>query len=85
MGIEPALSAPQRAFLRLHAAPSPPQHWKWHFAGTQLRATSEGETRTIWRYDLDALVGAGLLRKGEGCADYYVTDAGRATLEKEDA
>jgi hypothetical protein len=79
------VNSAQRAFLRLHAAPTPPQHWKWHFAGTQLRATSEGGTRTIWRDDLDALVGAGLLRKGAGCADYYVTDAGRVALEREEA
>jgi hypothetical protein len=66
-----------RAFLALHAAPNPPHTWRWHFAGSALRATGEAGCATIWADDLDALVAAGLLRKGPGCADCYVTPEGR--------
>jgi hypothetical protein len=81
----PTLTAPQRAFLALHAAPTPPHTWRWHFAGSALRATSEGGCATIWADDLDALVAAGLLAKGPGCADCYVTDLGRDALQREEA
>jgi hypothetical protein len=75
-----ALTAPQRAFLALHAAPSPPHTWRWHFAGSALRATGDAGCATIWADELDDLIDAGLLAKGPGCADCYVTDLGRAAV-----
>jgi hypothetical protein len=81
----PALSPAARAFLALHAAPNPPHTWRWHFAGSALRATSEGGCAAIWLDDLDALVAAGLLGRGPGCADCYVTDLGRDALEIQEA
>jgi hypothetical protein len=73
----PALNAAQMAFLALHAASQPPHTWRWHFAGSALRATGEAGSATIWADDLDALVEAGHLRRGVGCADCHVTMAGR--------
>jgi hypothetical protein len=77
-----ALSPAQTAFLALHAAPNPPHTWRWHFAGSALRATSEGVCATIWLDELDALVAAGLLAKGPGF-DLVVTDLGRAAVAHE--
>jgi hypothetical protein len=72
------LSAAQLAFLRFHCAPNPPHMWRWHFLGTQLRATAEAGSVTISSRELNALVSAGLMRRGAGCADVAVTALGRS-------
>lgn len=71
----PHLSHTQRSFLALHTQPV--YCHRWHFAGTQLRATGEGGSATISQGELDALVTVGLLKHGVGCADYHVTALGR--------
>lgn len=51
--------------------------WRWHFLGTQLRATSErGRSVTIWKDDLSELLEAGLLRASHG-ASVQLTALGR--------
>ena len=72
----------QRAFLAFHAKSSPVQ-WRWHFLGTQLRATSErGRSVTLWRDELNELMQAGLLAPSHG-ESVVVTNAGRGALETE--
>lgn len=70
------LNAAQRAFLAFHAEHLVTE-WRWHFAGTQLRASAAGGVATLWKDDLEALVAWGLLVKGVGCADVALTEAGR--------
>lgn len=74
----PHLSHTQRSFLALHTQPV--YCHRWHFAGTQLRATGEGGSATISQGELDALVLAGLLKRGAGF-DVCLTEPGRAMLE----
>jgi hypothetical protein len=69
-----------RAFLALHAAPTPPHTWRWHFLDTQLRASGDAGCVTIWADELDDLVEAGLLGRGPGCADCYITPEGREAV-----
>jgi hypothetical protein len=74
----------QRRFLYFHAASSPVQ-WRWHFLGTQLRATSErGKSVTLWRDELRELLQQGLLAASHG-ESVVVTESGRRELEKETA
>jgi hypothetical protein len=74
------LTPPQRAFLALHASPNPPHTWRWHFAGTQLRACGDAGCATLWKDDVTQLVTWGLLKWGHGCADVVLTELGRAQV-----
>jgi hypothetical protein len=78
--IAPPLNRAQTAFLALHAGPTSPHTWQWHFAGSALRATGETGSATIWRDDLEHLIRRGLLRKGVGCADVTITEQGRQAV-----
>jgi len=70
----------QRAFLAFHAKAAPVQ-WRWHFLGTQLRATSErGRSVTLWRDELEELLAAGMLAASHG-ESVVVTEAGKQALE----
>ena len=69
----------QRTFLAFHVSHTV-ERWRWHFLGTQLRAHAGRRTATIWKDELDALLEAGLMFKGAGCADVHATETGRAAL-----
>lgn len=71
----PTLNPAQLSFLRAHF--SHIHRHQWHFAGTQLRASGEAGTATIWKDDLEHLVTLGLLRRGVGCADVVLTRLGK--------
>ena len=69
----------QSRFLSFHAKARPVQ-WRWHFLGTQLRATSErGKSVTLWREEVTELLGLGLLAASHG-ESVIVTDLGKEAL-----
>ncbi len=73
------LTASQRNFLRLHV-----KHmvdaWRWHFGKTQLRAHASRRRATIWTDELDDLIARGLMVRGAGEADVYVTMTGKESI-----
>lgn len=73
------LDAEQLSFLRLHARRyDPPFKWRWILGGGMLRAYTEGlRSATIDADRLEALVTAGLMQRGPGCADMTITEAGK--------
>jgi len=85
--LQQPLSAAQLRFMRFHHEHMV-EKWSWHFLNSQLRAratvptatVSRNETATIWRRELDELIGRGLMFKGMGVADVHLTDAGRAAI-----
>jgi len=71
----------QTRFMILHA-----KHvvtsWRWLFGGGTLRASTErGVGATIKRAALDALVDAGLMEYGFGCADVRLTQRGKGCVD----
>lgn len=71
------LTLSQRRFLHLHVK-DVVDKWQWHFRGTQLRAHVRRRRATICAAELDDLVSKGLMGRGAGAADVYVTSAGKA-------
>lgn len=73
--VAPLLSTDQRRFLAAHT--QCPMQWRWHFKDTLMRVTTiAGDVVSIWKFDLDELVRAGLLEPGVGFS-YRITDHGR--------
>lgn len=73
--LTPTLSSPQLAFLELHVMRHV-DRWQWHWFETMLRAHAGRRSATIWQDEADALVAAGLMEWGHGCADMRPTAAG---------
>jgi hypothetical protein len=78
----PGMTPTQRAFLAFHLAHQV-ERWRWHFLGCQLRAHAGRRTATVSVWEMDDLLGQGLMFKGAGCADVHLTELGRAALQEE--
>ncbi len=81
------MTSEQVRFLILHARTSDaPIKWRWMLGGGMLRAyTERGHTATISNAGRNALIAAGLMREGRGCADMVITEAGRKACASVDA
>lgn len=72
------LDVEQQRFLWLHAKDAVVK-WAWQFGELYLRAyTERGHTATISAGGLRDLIAAGLMVRGAGIADVYLTERGKA-------